>query len=116
MSSINRKLSVVLTSCLGSMWCFYAFVLLEMSPIAFPHSMDTVLYLSNCIQLAFMPAIMVGTAILNEGAERRAKQDHEILLQELQMLRSVMRTLNLPPEGPYSEESSNGHDDEPVSP
>lgn len=99
MSSINRKLSVVLTSCLGSMWCFYAFVLLEMSPIAFPHSMDTVLYLSNCIQLAFMPAIMVGSAILNEDAEDRARQDHEILIQELQMLRDILDALNLATQG-----------------
>jgi hypothetical protein len=99
------------------MWCVYAFTVLSLFPLAYPASTEFVQYVSSgVLQLILLPAIMVGTAILNEGAERRAKQDHEILLQELQMLRSVMRTLNLPPEGPYSEESSNGHDDEPVSP
>ena len=46
-----------------------------------------------------MPAIMVGSAILNEGAEERARQDHEILIQELQMLRDILEALNLATQG-----------------
>jgi hypothetical protein len=46
-----------------------------------------------------MPAIMVGSAILNEDAEDRARQDHEILIQELQMLRDILDALNLATQG-----------------
>ena len=96
------------------MWCVYAFTILSLFPLIEPSTTNVVQYISSgVLQLVLLPAIMVGSAILNESAERRAQQDHEILLRELGMLRQILDTLNLPPEGPYSEENENGYDDLP---
>ena len=82
------------------MWCVYAFTVLSLFPIVVPASTGAIQYISSgVLQLVLLPALMVGSAILNEGAEDRARQDHEILIQELQMLRDILDALNLATQG-----------------
>jgi len=98
--SINRAIAVHLTKAVGTMWCVYAFTVLSLFPIAVPASTGAIQYISSgVLQLVLLPALMVGSAILNEGAEDRARQDHEILIQELQMLRDILDALNLATQG-----------------
>jgi hypothetical protein len=77
----NEALAVKLTRMFGNMWTCYAFMLYGLAPllrILQPHR-EAFLYWSNWIQLWSLPLILVGTNILSRDAERRAKQDHEIL-------------------------------------
>ena len=93
--TFNRAIAVYLTRAVGTMWCVYAFTILSLFPLIVPSTTNVVQYISSgVLQLVLLPAIMVGSAILNESAERRAQQDHEILLQELQILRQILTALN----------------------
>jgi hypothetical protein len=74
----------------GSIWCVYAFTLFSLIPAVAPSTQVMLLYISNCIQLVALPAIMVGNAILARGADQRAREDHAALLEILQDVRTEL--------------------------
>src|SRR5271170_5809000 len=90
---LNNKIAVISTISMSTMWCVYLSILLSCIPLMFHQSQDTVLYISNCIQLVALPLIMVGQAIIGKTAENRAKQDHEILLEQFEELKTLHKEI-----------------------
>lgn len=89
----NESVAVKMTMLFGSIWCVYAFFLFSLVPVLVPAWQNTLLYISNCIQLVALPALMVGNAVLSRGADRRAAEDHQALLEILSDVREELADL-----------------------
>lgn len=79
----NDAIALKMTIAFGSIWCVYAFTLFSLVPLLAPNVEDKLLYISNCIQLIALPALMVGSAILARSSDQRARNDHDALLEIL---------------------------------
>ena len=88
-TQINDFLAVRATVILGTMWCAYAFVVMCVLPAAFPAQRDSILYVSNCFQLVFLPLLMVGQRLMGASAETRAQDDHEAIMAEFELVKSM---------------------------
>ena len=86
---LNDAIAIRLTLTVGTMGCFYAFVLLSLLPLLIPSERDVILYVSNCFQLAFLPLIMVGQWALGRKTERRAEADHRAIMEQLRHMRQL---------------------------
>ncbi|ANA13162.1 MULTISPECIES: hypothetical protein [Acetobacter] len=89
----NENVAVKMTVMFGSIWCVYVFFLFSLVPAVVPQWQNTLLYISNCIQLVALPALMVGNAVLSRGADRRAAEDHQALLEILGDVREELADL-----------------------
>jgi len=88
-SRINSVLATRITMLVGSIWAFYAFVIFGLTPILWPNYETQILYWSNFLQLVFLPAITVGTAIMNRDSEARAAEDHQTIRREFDLLQEA---------------------------
>ena len=91
LGKFNQKLAVWGTdvfSSMGAFWLFLVWGLLGVIPW-FPDAFKQfVLLISSAwIQLWALPLIAVGSALRNKASERRATQDHQILMSELAMMK-----------------------------
>lgn len=93
----NDTIALKMTIAFGSIWCVYAFTVFSLVPLLAPAAQDTLLYVSNCIQLVALPALMVGSAILARSSDQRARSDHDALVEilkdvheELAILKQMM--------------------------
>lgn len=87
---INNKVALKVTLVMGSMWCAYTFFMMSMIPLINPGLQTIVFYVSGAvIQLVALPLIMVGQRLLNEGSEKRAEDDHTIILKEFEILKNL---------------------------
>lgn len=89
----NESIAVRMTVLFGSIWCVYVFFVFSLIPVLMPQWQNTLLYISNCIQLVALPALMVGNAVLSRGADRRASEDHQALLEILSDVREELADL-----------------------
>ena len=89
----NESIALRMTIAFGSIWCVYAFTIFSLVPLLLPKAQNTLLYVSNCIQLVALPALMVGSALLARSSEQRATQDHEALLEILADVREELTAL-----------------------
>ncbi|HEV2402723.1 MAG TPA: hypothetical protein VGS08_00825 [Candidatus Saccharimonadales bacterium] len=95
MGKLNTLLAVGITKAVGSMWCAYIFILLdllELGPVIHANSMITwVTYISQTVlQLILLPIIMVGQNVIQSQNNAKADADHQTLtylatLQDQQM-------------------------------
>lgn len=99
----NDAIAMRMTIVFGSIWCVYAFTVFSLVPLVAPGVENTLLYVSNCIQLIALPALMVGSAILARGAEERARSDHDALTEILNDVREELATLKRMTSGAASE-------------
>ena len=91
---INNKIAERCTLIIGTMWCVYAFIILTLLPFFIPSLSKQIQYLSSAfLQLVFLPLIMVGQSILNKGAEKIAKQDHEMIMKELSEIKEIKQII-----------------------
>ena len=89
----NAKAAIVLTSVVGTMWCFWAFngIALVSLPSAVQSGNLTILIAwvsSNWIQLILLPALLVGQRLQSKTADARAVQtfqDTEQILDALSL-------------------------------
>jgi hypothetical protein len=88
-TDFNAKLAINSTKIISTMWCVYAFSILVALPVILPEWQPQLLYLSNCVQLVFLPLILVSGKLLNVSSENRASQDHETLMIELQEIKEI---------------------------
>ena len=92
----NEALAARGTLLFGSMWTFYAFFvwgLLAFVP-ALAQWKDIILLISSAwIQLWALPLLMVGGVVLNRASEKRAAEDHEVIRQEFDLLKSNQRQI-----------------------
>ena len=93
-SRINDVLATRITMLVGSIWAFYAFVIFGLTPILWPEYETQILYWSNFLQLIFLPAITVGTALLSRNSERRAAEDHRTIRREFELLQDAHEMLH----------------------
>jgi len=94
-SKINEILATRITMLVGTIWAFYAFVIFGLTPILWPSYEQQILYWSNFLQLAFLPVITVGTALLSRDSQARAAEDHEIIQKEFALLQDAHETLDV---------------------
>jgi len=88
----NEKIAVWAVRCFGSMWMFWLFFvygLLPSVPAIAPYR-DTFLYYSNFVQLIALPLLLVGTLLTGRWSEVRAQQDHEMIVQELNLMNELI--------------------------
>lgn len=91
----NYSLAVKITNGVGTMWCAYAFLILDLfmlPPVIKAASiMVWVTYIAQTVlQLVLLPIIMVGQNVIQEQNETKADSDHKTLtylatLQDEQM-------------------------------
>jgi hypothetical protein len=96
LQKLNFKLAVAITNSVGTMWCAYAFLALDLvmlPPVIAAHSvMVWVQYIAQTLlQLVLLPIIMVGQNVIQSQNEAKADTDHRTLtylatLQDEQML------------------------------
>lgn len=94
-SKINYWIAVKITNSVGTMWCAYAFLILDLfmlPPVIKANSvMIWVTYIAQTVlQLVLLPIIMVGQNIIQAQNESKADTDHKTLtylatLQDEQM-------------------------------
>ena len=89
----NESIALRMTIAFGSIWCVYAFTIFSLVPLLLPKAQNTLLYVSNCIQLVALPALMVGSALLARSSEQRATQDHDALVEILADVREELAAL-----------------------
>ncbi|GBQ87287.1 hypothetical protein AA13595_2124 [Gluconacetobacter johannae DSM 13595] len=92
-NALNDRVAIRLTVIFGSIWCVYAFLFFSLLPVAAPAWQNTLLYVSNCIQLVALPALMVGSAILSRSSDERAAADHAALIEILDDVRAELADL-----------------------
>lgn len=92
-SRVNEGIALRMTIVFGSMGCVYAFLVFSLVPFLLPRTQNTLLYISNCIQLVALPAIMVGSALLARSSEQRAAEDHAAIVEILAAVRVELATI-----------------------
>ncbi|GBQ28114.1 hypothetical protein HLH34_01030 [Gluconacetobacter azotocaptans] len=92
-NTVNDRVAIRLTVIFGSIWCVYAFLFFSLLPLVAPAWQNTLLYVSNCIQLVALPALMVGSAILSRSSDERAAADHAALVEILDDVRTELADL-----------------------
>lgn len=92
-NQMNRALAAKITSVVGTMECAYLFAALALIslPAAASAGLATLIawIAQTFLQLVLLPLIMVGSDVLNERVEERARADHETLLEELRLLKDI---------------------------
>ncbi|HBP63230.1 MAG TPA: hypothetical protein DD730_02925 [Desulfosporosinus sp.] len=95
MTKFNYQLAVKITNGVGTMWCAYAFLLIDLMmlpPVIKSNNvMVWVTYIAQTVlQLVLLPIIMVGQNVIQAQNESKAETDHNTLtylatLQDEQM-------------------------------
>ena len=86
----SDKIAIGITHSMSSMWCVYAFLIWSLIPLVWHGAEAVVFYVSGgVIQLVALPMIMVGQSLLGKKAERRAEQDHQMIMQSLAEVREI---------------------------
>jgi len=83
-SKFNYWIAVKITKSVGTMWCAYAFILIDLimlPPVIAAHSvMIWVTYIAQTVlQLVLLPIIMVGQNVIQAQNESKADTDHKTL-------------------------------------
>ncbi|WP_370063624.1 hypothetical protein [Streptacidiphilus sp. MAP5-3] len=86
MTDFNERLGVRATRIFGSMWTTYGFFAYGFLPVIFPAWMATLLYWSNSVQLWSLPLLMVGQMVMGRAGERQARETHDAVMEERQLL------------------------------
>lgn len=94
-NKFNARIAVKITNGVGTMWCAYAFFVLDLfmlPPVIQSHSiMVWVTYIAQTVlQLVLLPIIMVGQNVIQAQNDAKAETDHRTLtylatLQDEQM-------------------------------
>ena len=88
--NLNDLIAKNVTIAFGSMYCAYAFLVLALIPVFEPSMMQAIAFVSSSvIQLVALPIILVGSRVLSDTSEKRAKADHAMLIAELAEIRAM---------------------------
>jgi hypothetical protein len=94
-NKFNYNLAVKITNSVGTMWCAYAFLVIDLfmlPPVIKAH--DVIIWVTyiaqTVLQLVLLPIIMVGQNVIQSQNEAKAETDHNTLtylaiLQDEQM-------------------------------
>ena len=93
----NDKVAVLLTNMVSTMWCAYVFSAIAF--ISFPAALvgGTSVLISwiaqTFLQLVLLSVIMVGQDVQSKKSERRAAQDHTMLIAQLKEIKEISNSL-----------------------
>lgn len=103
----NRRLAVLITSNVGTMWAAYVFAIIGITSLVGVLTNNLTLTLlagglsSYFLQLILLPIIMVGQNVISASQDARAEADHltltalhEMNVRQLQMLEQQRRILD----------------------
>lgn len=90
-NGFNKKIALLATRILGSIWCAWAFLIMVMIPLGFPASQLVIMFISSSVlQLVALPLLAVGSALLSEKSEARAEADHKKILLEFDIVKEIL--------------------------
>ncbi len=96
MKRFNDWLAAKITQGMATMWCAYVFLLWSLIPLIFPEAQSVVFYVSGgIIQLVALSLIMVGQNVLGRDAIKQAKETHDTVMEEREMLKKELCLANL---------------------
>lgn len=95
-TGLNERIAVFATRRFGTMTTTYIFAVYGALPLVIGTSNSgTILFWSNWVQLFSLPLLMVGTAVMGRASERRAKETHEAIMDEMVLERQQLAQLTL---------------------
>jgi hypothetical protein len=80
-SKFNEWLAVRITLAAFTMEAVYLCIVLSVLPLLNSDWMNTILFISNAVQLTLLSVVGVGSAVLSRKQEIRAIQDHAALVE-----------------------------------
>jgi uncharacterized membrane protein len=84
LNKINDWIALNLTLAMSSIWCVYGFLMIAIAPLFAPGLEQFCIYLSTTIiQLVALPAILVGSKLLAEQAEKRTQIQYDAVMETL---------------------------------
>lgn len=97
-SKFNNKVAVFLTNIVSTMWCAYIFALLALISLPAAIHLGTAAIISwiaqTFLQLVLLSVIMVGQDVQSKKSEKRAVQDHAMLIAELKEIKDMHADLH----------------------
>ena len=98
LSTFNNKLAVMLTNAVSTMWCAYGFAALALISLPAAIHLGTAALISwiaqTFLQLVLLSIIMVGQDVQSRKSERRAIQDHKMLIEQFEEIKAMHENLN----------------------
>ena len=96
-STFNNKVAVILTNAVSTMWCAYAFAALALIslPVALHLGIGAIIswIAQTFLQLVLLSVIMVGQDVQSKKSERRAIQDHAMLIAQFAEIKEMNKSL-----------------------
>ena len=96
-STFNNKVAVILTNAVSTMWCAYAFAALALIslPVALHLGIGAIIswIAQTFLQLVLLSVIMVGQDVQSRKSERRAIQDHAMLIAQFAEIKAMHENL-----------------------
>jgi len=96
-STFNNKVAVILTNAVSTMWCAYAFAALALIslPVALQLGIGAIIswIAQTFLQLVLLSVIMVGQDVQSKKSERRAIQDHKMLIDQFIEIKEMNKSL-----------------------
>ena len=93
----NAKFAVLLTNMVSTMTCAYIFAAIALISLPTAISGGVAVLISwsaqTFLQLVLLSVIMVGQEIQGKKSERRAIQDHAMLIDQLKEIKDISNTL-----------------------
>jgi hypothetical protein len=97
-SKLNNKIAVVVSNAVGTMYCAYAFALLALISLPAAIHLGLAAIISwiaqTFLQLVLLSVIMVGQNVQSKKTEKRAAQDHSMLIAELKEIKDMHADLH----------------------
>ena len=98
LSTFNNKVAVMLTSAVSTMWCAYAFAALALISLPAAMHLGTAALISwiaqTFLHLVLLSVIMVGQDVQSRKSERRAIQDHKMLIDQFAEIKEMNKSLH----------------------
>jgi hypothetical protein len=86
---INDKVANLADAIFSSIVTAYAFIMLSLIPLIVSSLMSPILYISNCIQLAALPALGVSNAVQARTTRKLMQEMHDAVLDELSEIKKM---------------------------
>ncbi len=95
-SRADERLALAATAGFGTMAATWASLAWALLPIAFHALQPVVFYVSSgVVQLVALPLLMVGQNLQGEVTERRDRETHDAVMEELAEVRAIVAALHL---------------------
>ena len=91
--NFNKWFAIRITTAVGTMECAYIFAFLAIwggTGVDWHNSLQIVQWISQTfLQLTLLSVIMIGSQLLGESSENRAKEDHKTIMKSFEELKQI---------------------------